>query len=91
MKFILNDNNNEIINVAFVKKFYAFQDCGRHGHTKTFYVDAELIDNSITPYKEAGLFVTIATFDSGTAEENHNAAKAYLAELVDKLNGGSLQ
>ena len=77
MKFILNHNGNESVNLAFVKDFaierVVYQD-GDGSH-----VIAELDDDDD---------VTIKIFDSADADANFSAAKIYIAELVDKLNEG---
>lgn len=78
MKFILSENGNEVINLAFVKDFAVERVVYQDGGTTESHVIAELDDNSD---------VTIKIFDSGNAEENFSAAKAYLAELVEELNG----
>ncbi|MBQ4403078.1 MAG: hypothetical protein II857_01580 [Selenomonadaceae bacterium] len=75
MKFILTENGNEAVSLAFVKDFaierVVYQDCdGSH-------VIAELDDDDDA---------TIKIFESEDADGNFSAAKAYIAELVGKLN-----
>lgn len=80
MKFILSESGNEAINIAFVKDFaierVVYQDDG----TTESHVIAELDDDSD---------ITIKIFDSADADGNFSAAKAYIKELVDELNGGA--
>lgn len=89
MKFILSESGDEVINIDFVKKIYAVQNDEHIGDPKIVYIEAELVGDSKEPYKDAGLFVTLATFDGDIEEENYKAAQAYLAELADELNGGA--
>lgn len=80
MKFILSENGNEAVNLAFVKDFAIERVVYQDGSATESHVIAELDDDDD---------VTIKIFDSGDEEENFSAAKAYLADLVDKLNGGA--
>ena len=89
MKFILCESGNEVVNSAFIKKIYTVQNEEHIGNPNYVYVEAELIDYSDSEYKDESFFVTLATFDSKNEDKNYKAARTYLAELVDKLNGGA--
>ncbi len=80
MKFILSESGNKVINLAFIKDFAIERVVYQDGGSTESHVIAELEDDSD---------VTIKIFDSGNEEENFYAARIYLAELVDKLNGGA--
>ncbi|MBQ7453480.1 MAG: hypothetical protein IJS69_00255 [Selenomonadaceae bacterium] len=79
MKFILTENGNEAVSLAFVKDFAIERVVYQDGGTCGSNVIAELDDDSD---------ITIKIFDSADADANFSAAKAYLAKLVDELNGG---
>ena len=79
MKFILSESGNELINLAFVKDFAIERVVYEDGDGAESHVIAELDDDSD---------ITIKIFDSADADANFSAAKAYLAKLVDELNGG---
>ena len=88
MKFIPCDSGNEIVNSAFIKKIYTIQNDEHIGNPAYVYVEAELVDYSDSAYKDESSFATLATFDSDNEDENYRAARAYIAELAGKLNGG---
>ena len=79
MKFLLDEIGEEAINAAFVRKLYVNSITYSDG-SNIACVMAELSD------EEDDVFVK--EFDLGNAEENFAAAKKYLAELVESLNGG---
>ena len=79
MKFILSESGNELINLASVKDFAIERVVYEDGDGAESHVIAELDDDSD---------ITIQIFDSADADANFSAAKAYLAKLVDELNGG---
>ena len=89
MKFILAQSGNEIVNSAFIKKIYAFQNDEHISNPNYVYVEAELVDYSDSTYKDESSFATLASFESDSEEENYKAAKKYLAELTEQLNGGT--
>jgi len=89
MKFILSESGNEIVNSAFVKKIYAVQNDEDIGNPRHVYIEAELVEYSDETFKDEASFATLATFDDDNEDENFRAAKKYLAELVDQLNGGA--
>lgn len=88
MKFILCENGNEIVNSAFIKKIYTLQTDEDIKNPRTVHIEAELVDYSDSSYKDESFFATLATFDSYDEEKNYKAARAYLKDLVAKLNGG---
>ena len=75
MKFILTENGNEAVSLAFVKDFAIERVVYRDGAGS--HVIAELDDDDD---------VTIKIFDSEDADGNFSAAKVYIAKLVEKLN-----
>ena len=79
MKFILDEMGEEAINSAFVKKLYVNSITYSDG-SNIACIMAELSD------EEDDVFVK--EFDLGDTDENFAAAKKYLAELVESLNGG---
>ena len=78
MKFIMDIEREEAINVASVKRLYADQVNSDDSHVA--YVMAQLFDEKDDIY--------LKEFYSGDKDENFAAAKKYLAELVASLNGG---
>ena len=79
MNFILDHNGTEAVNLAFVRSFAIERIVYQDGTATETHVTAELDDDSEVPIK---------IFDSADADVNFSAAKTYLAELVDELNGG---
>ncbi len=80
MKFIMSKNGGEAVNVAFVRRFAIERRIYKDGEEETCVV-AEMDDDGEIEFD-------LKEFDSGNAEENFAAAKKYLAELVESLNGG---
>lgn len=82
MKFILNQKGSKAINAAFIKRISLSVErivCGENDERYEVFVTAELEDDSIVLKK----------FDSKDEDKNISAAKAYLADLVAELNGGT--
>ena len=80
MKFIFSHKGFEAVNVAFIKRIAVEHVIYKDSKNEEVHVTAELNDDSD---------VVLKIFDSENAEENLSAANAYLAELVDELNGGA--
>lgn len=88
MKFIISKDSTIAINSAFVKTIYIEEDNASYEDNHTVIrVTAELNKASSEDYPNC--VVNLATFDGGDLKEEYDAAKAYLSELVDKLNGGT--
>ena len=84
MKFILGKDGTLAINAAFVKTVYVEKEDGA-----TFNVIAEVIASPVNEHDMTYNYnATLATFDGKDAKANLSAAQTYLAELIDKLNGG---
>ena len=84
-KFILNEEGNHAVKAELIEEIYLdpeefVESLGRRDDSFTVEVALSGADYSIT----------MAKFESKNAEKNYQAAKAYLAELVEKLNGGAL-
>ena len=82
MKFILDQKGSNAINAAFIKRISLSIErfvCGENDEKYEVFVTAELEDDSIL----------LCKFDSKDKDKNISAAKAYLAELVADLNGGT--
>ena len=80
MKFILNQKGSRAINAAYIKRIVINVErtvCGEIDEREEAFVTAELEDDSII----------LCRFDSKDKDKNISAAKAYLAKLVDELNG----
>ncbi|MBR3051967.1 MAG: hypothetical protein IKN16_03050 [Selenomonadaceae bacterium] len=77
MKFILTENGNEAVSLAFVKDFAIERVVYRDDGTTESHVIAELDDDDD---------VTIKIFNSADTDGNFSTAKAYIAQLVEKLN-----
>lgn len=75
MKFIVGKDGTTIIKPEFIAQVYVRESYS--GETKVIVTNA------------SGMETTLATFNSGDKKADNEAAKAYLAELVAELNGGS--
>jgi len=73
MKFILSQDGDRAV---------------RSERIEEIYIDPEGVTVEVACI-DADTSITMATFDSDNTEENYKAAKKYLAELVEKLNGGT--
>ena len=90
MKFIISEDGTMTVNSAFVRTMYVATESASYSDNHTVArVKAELCNDS-REFKGdySDYIVTLATFDSGNAEEDYEAAQAYLAKLVEKLDGG---
>ncbi len=84
MKFILGKDGTLAINAAFVKTVYIEKEDGA-----SFSVIAEVIASHSNEHNTTYNYnATLATFDGNDIKANLSAAQNYLAELIDKLNGG---
>ena len=80
MKFILDRNGVEAVNIAHVHRLAIERRIYEDGENEACVV-AEMDD-------DGEIDVDLKAFNFGNAEENFAAAKKYLAELVASLNGG---
>ena len=78
MKFILAEDGNEAVNLAFVKDFDIERIIYRDDASGSHMI-AELDDDDD---------VTIKIFESEDADENFYASKDYIVRLAKKLNDG---
>ena len=80
MKFLLDENGVESVNVALVKKF-SVQRIFSEGweETKYFRVAAEISGEDDA--------VILKSFKNEDEDKNFSDAKKYLADLIKKLNG----
>ena len=88
MKFIISEDGTITINSTFVRTMYvAEDDASFSDHRTVVKVNAELHNDSTK--SEGNYIVTLATFDRGNIKADYEAAKVYLAKLVDAMNGGA--
>lgn len=84
MKFILSKDGDHAVRSERIEEIYLDPEETRGLFGKRIEcvtVEVACIDSDTS--------ITMAKFDSDNTEENYKAAKKYLAELVDKLNGGT--
>ena len=88
MKFIISKDSTIAVNSAFVKTIYIEDDNASYKDNHTVIrVIAELNRDLNEDYPN--YVVNLATFDGGDLKKDYGAAKAYLSELIEKLNGGT--
>ena len=85
MKFILDESGKSIINVEQVQAVYIHEDSDMDENCNfvsngVFFVKCMLIGREDVLY--------LMTFDGDDRDKNYRAARTYLAELFEKLNGG---
>ena len=85
MKFILDERGKLIINVEQVQAVYIHEDSDMDEHGN-FVANGVFFVKCLLSGREDSIH--LMTFDGDDREKNFSAAKAYLAELFDKLNGG---
>lgn len=86
MKFILSENGKAIINAEQVQAVRIYEDSDMDENCN-FITNGAFIVNCILIGREDELH--LMTFDGDDRDQNLRAARTYLAELVDKLNGGT--
>lgn len=86
IKFILDFTGKLIINVEQVQAVYIHEDSDMDEHGN-FVANGVFFVKCLLTGREDSLH--LMTFDGGDRDKNFSAAKAYLAELFDKLKGGN--
>ena len=86
MKFILDERGNLIINIEQVQAVYIHEDSDMDEHGN-FVANGVFFVKCMLTGREDALY--LMTFDGDDRDKNFSAAKAYLAELFDKLSGGN--
>ena len=80
MKFILNRDSDKAINIASIKEISIENYYTREDARPITCVEAK---------RNGSSSFVIKSFAVGNEDENFRAAQKYLAELINRLNGGA--